>query len=160
MKKQIVWNRISELVPENSFTNKTDDPYQFYETERTLQMRLLNWCFSLNTIKTINRNESSYTLKHIYENFTYGEYITNGQMKGAMSVAGFDVADIDSNNWKFNVKTKDISVERLINDRQRDLRVGYRYDMARLRNPQFMTEEEIERMQIVGARMANLFNNN
>ena len=160
MKKQIVWNRISELVPENSFTNKTDDPYQFYETERTLQMRLLNWCFSLNTIKTINRNESSYTLKHIYENFMYGEYITNGQMKGAMLVAGFDVAYIDSNNWKFNVKTKDISVERLINDRQRDLRVGYRYDMARLRNPQLMTEEEIERMQIVGARMANLFNNN
>ena len=90
----------------------------------------------------------------------YGEYITNGQMKGAMLVAGFDVAYIDSNNWKFNVKTKDISVERLIIDRQRDLRVGYRYDMARLRNPQLMTEEEIERMQIVGARMANLFNNN
>lgn len=43
---------------------------------------------------------ASYSLKHIYERLTR-HYLTNGQFKGAMLVAGFEPIDRAELNWEF-----------------------------------------------------------
>ena len=68
---------------------------------------LLDWCKDLyeeKPIKGINRTNSSYGLKHLFEKET-GIYVNNGAFKGAMFLAGFDVGNLFATNWQFNIST-------------------------------------------------------
>ena len=70
----------------------------------------------MNKIKTFNTRCTSYGLKHVfgrrYRKVLSGtfesSYVTNGQFKGAMLKAGFDVKDKTQLNWHFNVSEKSI----------------------------------------------------
>lgn len=65
---------------------------------------LLNW-IKENFIDSISYfEESSYALKHRFENSLKGFYITNGQFKGAMLQAGYHPKDANETNWLFRVE--------------------------------------------------------
>lgn len=56
--------------------------------------------------KTINRNHSSYTLKHIIENDI--GYITNGEFIMAALIAGYQMSNVNRMNPCFNMDNRDI----------------------------------------------------
>lgn len=90
-------------------TNRIDSPDEFDELEQSQKETLLDWCNDFNKIKSINKNHSSYYLKHVFERSDKGFYITNGAFKGAMLECGFTYKPIsDSPNWYFNVSQKSI----------------------------------------------------
>lgn len=92
-----------------------DDPKQFLELSSWKQIKLVNWILDkLEPSKGINKNYSSYGLKHYFSDDVDSFYIKNGAFKGAMLVAGFKVANKDFQNWNFNIKTK--SVTKLLGD--------------------------------------------
>lgn len=91
-------------------------PEHFEELNEVKKNALLEFCYSINKIKTFNVRRSSYGLKHVFERIysealsgTFeGSYITNGQFKGAMMKAGFKVKDETRLNWHFNASEKSI----------------------------------------------------
>lgn len=87
-----------------SLVNK---PKHFDYLSRERQEILVDWCFRLRKIDSINYRSSSYGLKHFFKEF----YITNGQLKGAMLKAGFkkENADPEGMNWHFNVSKKSVN---------------------------------------------------
>lgn len=91
-------------------TNDANSPDEFKKLNESEQQALIDWCYRISKIKTINRNHSSYGLKHIFENSKDGFYITNGAFKGAMLECGFDYKpdSPSSPNWNFNVSEKTI----------------------------------------------------
>lgn len=86
---------------------KFDLPESFYELPLDQQKALLNW-IKLNfiPIKTFSAHNTSYGLKHLFEESTNGFYITNGQFKGAMVKNGYNVKDKNALNWHFNISKK------------------------------------------------------
>ena len=55
-------------------------------------------------IKSFSRSiPTSYGLKHRFQYSDVGFYVTNGQFKGAMLVAGFEPAYHDDLNWRFRL---------------------------------------------------------
>jgi hypothetical protein len=96
--------------------NDINQPEHFEQLNEVKQNALLEFCYSMNKIKNFNIRHSSYALKHVFErryrealSGTFeGSYITNGQFKGAMLKAGFDVKDKAQLNWHFNVSEKSI----------------------------------------------------
>ncbi len=96
--------------------NQLDQPEEFEKLNQVKKDALLEFCYSINKIKTFNARRSSYGLKHVFER-KYREalsdtfessYVTNGQFKGAMLEAGFDVKDKSRLNWHFNASEKSI----------------------------------------------------
>ncbi|WP_394868173.1 hypothetical protein [Staphylococcus borealis] len=96
--------------------NDINKPEHFEELNEVKKNALLEFCYSMNKIKTFNTRNSSYGLKHVFER-RYREalsgtlessYVTNGQFKGAMLKAGFNVKDKSQLNWHFNVSEKSI----------------------------------------------------
>ena len=56
--------------------------------------------------KTCGRYEiTSYSLKHLFEEY-YDTYITNGQMKGALLIAGVEIKSINDMNWRIPISVK------------------------------------------------------
>ncbi|WP_334330150.1 hypothetical protein [Companilactobacillus sp. HBUAS59699] len=89
---------------------KYDDPKRFLELPLWKQNKLVDWILNkLEPSKSINHACSSYGLKHYFSNDNGGFYIKNGAFKGAMIVAGFKVANKQSQNWNFNIKQKSIT---------------------------------------------------
>lgn len=96
--------------------NDINQPEHFKKLNQVKQKALLEFCYSINKIKTFNTRHSSYGLKHLFERRyrkgltgTFeGSYVTNGQFKGAMLEAGFEVKDKSQLNWHFNVSEKSI----------------------------------------------------
>mgnify|MGYP000932178475 CR=1 FL=1 len=91
-------------------TNDANFPDEFKKLSESEQQDLINWCYSIAKIKSINLKRTSYGLKHIFENSKNGFYITNGAFKGAMLECGFDYKPVSSSspNWHFNVSEKSI----------------------------------------------------
>ncbi|MFQ3837909.1 MULTISPECIES: hypothetical protein [Staphylococcus] len=96
--------------------NQLDQPEEFEKLNQVKKDALLEFCCSINKIKTFNTRCSSYGLKHVFER-KYREalsgtfessYVTNGQFKGAMLKAGFEVRDKNQLNWHFNASEKSI----------------------------------------------------
>ncbi|MDS3939792.1 hypothetical protein RJC27_04245 [Staphylococcus epidermidis] len=91
-------------------------PEHFDELNEDKKCALMEFCNSLDKIKSFNMRHSSYGLKHVFEaeyskklEGTFeGSYITNGQFKGAMLKAGFDVKDKTQLNWHFNLSERSI----------------------------------------------------
>lgn len=91
-------------------SNRLDNPFEFYELTKKEQRQLLEWCGELGKVKTINKYEDSYTIKHLFEKSENGFYIHNGAMKGAMMSSGFDWhMNENSKNLKFNVSQRSIN---------------------------------------------------
>ncbi len=92
--------------------NKTTDgnsPEDFYNLGIEQREILTNWIrVNLKPIKSVNRNHSSYGLKHYFENDkeNNGFYITNGQFKGAMLECGFKPCKEMELNWYFCISEK------------------------------------------------------
>ena len=81
-----------------------DDPIRFLDLSPLEQTVLVAWV--LNTLapsKGTNYTETSYSLKHYFNDSSCGFYVLNGCMKGAMLVAGFTTDNIKQRNWSFNV---------------------------------------------------------
>lgn len=98
--------------------NKIDinQPKHFEELNEVKKKALMEFCNSLDKIKSFNMRHSSYGLKHIFESkyreelqdASEGSYITNGQFKSAMLKNGYDVKDKTQLNWYFNLSERSI----------------------------------------------------
>lgn len=96
--------------------NKFDDPEHYKELSDSRKLALKDFCKSFERIKGFNLHNSSYGLKHIFENLyrkelhgeQFGSRISNGQFKGAMLEAGFEVKDKQAQNWHFNISKRSI----------------------------------------------------
>jgi hypothetical protein len=83
-----------------------DNPKDYENLSDPEKKVLLNWIReNFIYIRTTNTSYSSYGLKHLYEQAT-GNYITNGQFKGAMLEAGFNARNKKEQNWYFNISKR------------------------------------------------------
>ena len=72
--------------------------------------RVCEWLYTVNKIKTINKNHTSYGLKHLAEK-TIG-YSTNGTFIAAAIYSGFDIKiEKDSPNPMFNMSEKSLKMK-------------------------------------------------
>lgn len=69
---------------------------------------VLMWCKQLEPIMSVNENYSSYNLKHMFEREPYGFYISNGNMKEVMALAGFKPKSADELNWFYPISERSI----------------------------------------------------
>lgn len=96
-------------------------PEHFDELDEAKKNALMEFCNSLDKIESFNIRHSSYGLKHLFESKYHetlqdtfkSSYVTNGQFKGAMIKAGFNVKDKNKINWHFNVSEK--SIKKILN---------------------------------------------
>lgn len=94
-----------------------DSPLAFYDLTDDDQELLLNWIsLNLSPVKIINKDITSYKLKHLFEVDLSGEgehkYVSQGSLKGAMIASGF-IHDAERDlNWCFNISKKDVTVLR------------------------------------------------
>jgi len=103
----VPWDASYRRDPDAQQTfDQTDSPLAFYRMLDHEQEVLADWCDQLVKIKTINQRHSSYGLKHIFSSNAF--YVTNGEFKGAMLVAGFTPDDKTRTNWCFNVSERSI----------------------------------------------------
>lgn len=80
-----------------------DRPNDFLNLDTAVQSRVLKWCKNFfSPTKSFEERHTSYNLKQILQNDDQ-TYLTNGQFKGAMLLAGFKVKKIEDLNWKFNI---------------------------------------------------------
>lgn len=70
---------------------------------------------NLIPIKSFNMDDSSYRLKHIFEQSPGGFYVTNDTFKQAMKLCGFNVKDESEINWNFNISKKSPALTTLRN---------------------------------------------
>lgn len=82
----------------------------FIKLSKDEQETLLGWCKSIEKRKSINKERTSYSLKHIFENSKNGFYIDNDTFKEAMLKVGFNYEDADWKgvNWYFNYSEKSL----------------------------------------------------
>lgn len=85
-----------------------DHPKGFLTLKPEEQEKLLEWCCQLEKIKTFQNGHTSYGLKHKFEYRQDGFYITNGQFKGAMLIAGFEPKNRNDLNWVFAFSIKSL----------------------------------------------------
>lgn len=93
----------------NDNNTECNDPASFNTLSIEKQEHLLNWIATrIVPIKSFNLLNSSYGLKHIYEGEFHNEdrYLTNGEFKGAMLKAGYNVKNQDDKNWNFNISKR------------------------------------------------------
>lgn len=106
------FNRIKDVFP-NHDLQSFDSPYHFYELPFGKQIHLVCWCVTFNKSKRFNLQKNSYAMKHYFEDYVQGFYVTHGQFKGAMIIAGFEVKDTDDKYWHFNVLSQDLEREKI-----------------------------------------------
>lgn len=147
------WGAIQSLVPKNNQLIQQDDPYEFLDMDEGEKYKLLVWCLTLKKNKNINNSFCSYGLKDIYERGLNGQYVTNGEFKGAMLVAGFKVADVSSVNWSFNVNTKDIQYEERLCVRQSLLKREWEKESYRLSQIELLSQRERSILEQVNKRL-------
>lgn len=96
--------------------NIFDNPEHYKKLTDRQKEALLEFCNSFEKIKGFNLDNTSYGLKHIFEdlyneelqNEKFGSRISNGQFKGAMLEVGFEVKDKQAQNWHFNISKRSI----------------------------------------------------
>lgn len=90
--------------------NWYDNPRMFLELKPLEQTILIAWIFNiLAPSKGINSDIDSYQIKHLFNDSLLGFYISNGQLKGAMIIAGYNSKDMNNQNWHFNIKQASIT---------------------------------------------------
>ena len=90
-----------------SFTNYNpmgDDPAHFLQLREAERTELLDWIERrMLPRKYMNYRHTSYGLKHIYQHES-GNYVSNGQFKGAMITAGFVPDDAEALNPSYAIR--------------------------------------------------------
>lgn len=77
------------------------------------QTQLIEWCKGLDKSLLINKQHSSHGIRELFQHGG-GFYVTNGALKKAMLLAGFDYKESDTRiNWWFNVSKKSIQSLRM-----------------------------------------------
>ena len=108
----IIWRKSSECCnPFNECKEKEDenyicgnDPLDFLRLPESEKEALNNWIdYALEPDNDNLCPNHSYSLKHIYER-DIGNYVTNGQFKGAMIQYGFDPVNPRELNSYYRVK--------------------------------------------------------
>jgi len=80
-----------------------NDPQHFNTLTDIQKKKLCEWIGATLCHRiTINKNHTSYGLKHIFEHSRNGFYVTNGTFKGAMLECGF-TKHSEGLNWSFCV---------------------------------------------------------
>lgn len=97
-----------------------DHPQAFLDLPKAQQKQLVDWCCRWEKVKSTHRNNTSYGLKHGFEGSQGGFYITNGQFKGAMLIAGFTPSNTSKLNWHFNISKR--SVKQIFKEAQQNRR--------------------------------------
>ena len=86
------------------------EPIQNEYDQLSKEMKgLLSWWINeyIQPIKTVNHQQSSYSLKHLAEN-VLDHYVSNGQLKMAMLYAGYKPIDPKELNWHFRICKVDL----------------------------------------------------
>lgn len=100
----VTYNR--KLLPRQEFEEKfSKDRERLLNSTQTF-LDVCNWLSDVKKIKTINRNHTSYGLKHIVEKDI--GYVSNGVFIAAAIHCGFDFKHDDSPNVMFNMSEKSI----------------------------------------------------
>ncbi len=83
--------------------NDSDRPADFMNLDEETKRITISWCKkNFLSSKTIFIDRNSYDFKIFFEKAT-NIYLTNGQFKGAMLLAGFSVENILDLNWHFKI---------------------------------------------------------
>lgn len=90
----------------------------FFDLPKERQLKIINWIHMyFIPIKSCNYQVmSSYGLKHLYERWVRkfegkDEYLSNGELKGAMFAAGFSSNDYETNkNCHFNISKNSLNL--------------------------------------------------
>ncbi|GHU78956.1 hypothetical protein AGMMS49992_30410 [Clostridia bacterium] len=81
-------------------------PVRFLDLPADIQCKLLDWIEEkIIRINSVNNKHTSYGLKHIFSSDS-GIYVTNGQYKGAMIVAGHIPNNPASLNHVYKISEK------------------------------------------------------
>ncbi|MCC4331512.1 hypothetical protein [Limosilactobacillus reuteri] len=87
----------------NDVTNG-NDVNDFLELTDKEQIILVNYCLTaFRPINTINYHNTSYGLKHHFEHYPFGFYVSNGQFKAGMLLAGYLPKDKNILNWCYAI---------------------------------------------------------
>lgn len=98
--------------------NEFDRASSFFDLSKERQLKIINWIHMyFIPIKSCNYQAmSSYGLKHLYERWVCkfegnSEYLSNGELKGAMFAAGFSSNDYKTNtNCHFNISKSSLNL--------------------------------------------------
>ncbi|MDY6224391.1 hypothetical protein [Veillonella caviae] len=98
--------------------DKFDRASAFLDLPKERQLKIINWIHMyFIPIKSCNYQVmSSYGLKHLYERWMYkfegkSEYLSNGELKGAMFAAGFSSNDYEtSQHCHFNISKTSLNL--------------------------------------------------
>lgn len=83
--------------------NDLDRPADIQSLSKDDILKAVNWCReNFKQTKGFDNDHTSYGLKHILEDKLH-LYMTNGQFKAAMLLAGFEEENKEDLNWHFNI---------------------------------------------------------
>lgn len=94
-----------DVVDDDLSENRTvNSPSDFLKLSNKKQEALVNYCLvafvpSDYTLKS----HTSYGMKHVFEGSPTGFYVSNGQFKGAMLIAGFVPVNPHELNWIYKI---------------------------------------------------------
>ena len=94
------------IIGTNAECNDLNELYKLTPKE---QETLIDWVIdNIHSIKGFNDQHTSYSLKHLFESWEKGFYITNGAFKGAMLECEYRVKDKTITNWIFNISQRSL----------------------------------------------------
>ena len=98
-------SQTTQCLAKNENLARANQESHFEALSNEKQEILVNWCkANFNAVKTINTQITSYDIKQTFSSLEDGSYVTNGQIKGAMVKAGFEMKTAkDGINSRFNV---------------------------------------------------------
>jgi hypothetical protein len=94
--------RIKEKEIEDICNKAMDEFIKLTEQEQKYLLAFIQ--ASYRPRATVNNRCTSYGLKHEFERWMLGFYITNDQFKGAMLASKYIAYNIHDINWNFNVQ--------------------------------------------------------
>lgn len=106
--REVFYFNDEELYQYMSYNDLGFNAIDFNDMTMVELETLLMWCKQLEPIKSVNENYSSYNLKHMFEREPYGFYISNGNMKEVMALAGFKPKNADDLNWFYPISERSI----------------------------------------------------
>lgn len=101
-----------EISPSNTECNNPEEYNRLTAHERTKLQNWINTHIKPYEIKKFNPYQSSYGLKHLFE-YDGGFYLTNGQFKKAMLLAGFEPENYNAKNWVFKLSRRVETINRM-----------------------------------------------
>jgi hypothetical protein len=84
--------------------NLSDDPDCLYDMMPEKAMALARWIQHAIKPSSTPERVTSYTLKHLFERV--GFYVSNGEFKAVMVIAGYQPIDGSEVNWRFYCEPK------------------------------------------------------